>query len=388
MLRRGRPPPWRGGSHCRSMPDRRVAHLIDTGGPGGAETIFIQLVRGLPSRGWGPVTVVPEPGWLRDRLESAGLDNVLVESQRSFDVPYLYRLVRLFRRTGVDVVQTHLLGSAVYGGVAAAVCGLPVVSTFHGTVDIVPTSVLSRAKLRLVDRLGSRLVFVSETLRRHVLETTPIARDRTVVIQNGIDVDQYRIQGDGAFRSELGLGEEEILVGAVGNVRPAKNYELLLKVAERLHRRDPRYRFVVVGERGNDLARRLERTRTARDLEGVVHFLGLRDDIPRVLAALDLYLLTSSSEGFSLSTVEAMASGLPPVATRCGGPEEIIEDGVDGRLVDAGSPEALAGAIEELVGAPERVRKMGRAARRKAKREFSLEKMMAKYAELYEERTA
>lgn len=364
---------------------RRAVHLIDTGGPGGAETVFSELAARLPRAGWEVVPVVPEPGWLRDRLTTGGLDPVLLESDRSFDVAYLVGLIRLLRRSGADLVHAHLLASGVYGSLAAGLCGLPAVCTFHGTVDVEPASALTDLKLRLLDLLGTRVVCVSEDLRRRICAPSPLDAEEATVIHNGIDVDRYRTAGDGGFRRELGVEPDDVLVGAVGNVRPAKNYELFLEVAERLHGGDSRYRFVVVGDNDNELGRALEPSCSARGLEEVVSFVGLRDDVPEILADLDVYLLTSSTEGFSLTTVEAMASGLPVVATRCGGPEEIIEDGVDGRLVEAGSADALVGAVRELAASPEAVRRMGRRARRKAAAEFSIERMVDGYAALYED---
>lgn len=373
------------GEASRSVSSgRRVVHLIDTGGPGGAESIYGALAAGLEARGWQAVPVVPEPGWLQDRLRAGGLDPVLLESRRSFDVAYLVRLVRMLRRTDADLVHAHLLASSVYGSVAAVLCGLPSVCTFHGTVDVTPASASSRLKLWMLDRPDGRVVFVSEALRRRICADNPLDADRTRVIHNGIDVDRYRRVEGGAFRRELGVDPEHVLVGAVGNVRPAKDYRLFLEVAERLRERDPRYRFVVVGDRQNELGRELERQCSARGLDDVLTFAGLRDDVPEVLAGLDLYLLTSSSEGFSLSTVEAMASGLPVVATRCGGPEEIIEDGVDGRLVEASSARALAEAVGALARDSERARRMGRAARRTAEKRFSVDRMIEGYADLYD----
>lgn len=363
----------------------RVVKLIDTGGPGGAETIFAVLAHRLSRAGWSTVPIVPETGWLQDRLEASGLETVLFPNRRSFDFRYLHQVVRLIRRSGADLLHAHLLASGVYGSVAAAICGIPAVCTFHGTVDIAGQSFIDRAKLRLLDRTSNRVVFVSSWLRQRLAGTMRLNRASTEVIPNGIDVSRFSSEGNGGFRRELGVEADDVLVGAVGNVRPAKNYGLFLRAAALLRQRSSRYRFVVVGEHNNALYEELREMQERLGLDAVMTFAGLRADVPDVLADLDVFVLTSSSEGFSLATVEAMAARCPVVATRCGGPEEILTDGVNGRLVEPGSAEALASGVEEIVGNPETARRMADNGWRTAEREFSVDRMVVRYRELYQE---
>lgn len=363
----------------------RVLHLIDTGGPGGAETVFSVLAKRLSDVGWAAVPVVPDEGWLLEHLEKSGLEPVLLPNQGAFDVGYLVRLVRLLEKTNADLLHAHLLGSGVYGSVAAAIRRIPMLCTFHGTVDLEEPRLRSRVKFRLLDRSSNRIVFVSDALRENLLERAPISRARTEVIANGIDIDRFDVTASGDFRRELGVGPDEVLVGAVGNVRPAKDYGLFLQAAARLRARDSRFRFVVVGDNDNELFEGLHRQMVRLDLDGAVTFTGLREDVPAVLSDLDIYVLTSSSEGFSLSTIEAMASRCPVVATRCGGPEEIITDGRDGRLVPTESPRALAVAVQEIADDPDSARRMAARGRRTVERKYSVGRMAARYDGLYRE---
>lgn len=363
---------------------RRIVHLIDTGGPGGAETVFSTLVERLHGGAWDSVPVVPEPGWLEEHLEGSGFEPICLASRSSFDLEYLRRLVGLFRRLEADLVQTHLLGSSLYGGIAARICGIPVVSTFHGSVDIVANSLRDTIKKHLVLRNSGRVVFVSESLRDRFVSGESSTFSRTEVIHNGIDPEIFARHGDGSFRREIGVEEGQFLIGAVGNLRPVKNYELFLCTAARIRREGAgEYRFVIVGEGHGRLRERLLALREDLGLRDVVRFVGFREDVPRILADLDLYLLTSSSEGFSLSLVQAMASGLPVVSTRCGGPEEIIADGVHGRLVDGDRPEDLAEAVLVLAEDPDTARSLGGAARRHAGEVFGVERMVEAYDALY-----
>lgn len=361
-----------------------VAHLIDTGGPGGAETVFRTLVERLDPTRWESIPVVPRSGWLDESLRDAGASPVRLASDRSFDAGYLTRLVRLLRKHRVDLIQTHLFGAAVYGNLAGRVCGLPVVSTFHGSVDVTGKGVLKRLKFQIIDRSKSRAVFVSSSLRDELARRSGLRPERSHVIHNGIDPNVFNGEADGGFREDIGVAPEDVLVGAVGNLRPAKDYELLLRAAALLRREDIPYRFVIVGEGKGRLLERLRTLRATLGLEDVVVFAGFREDVPRVMADLDIYLLTSSSEGFSLSTVQALASRLPVVATRCGGPEEIISNGEHGLLVEPGRPEAVADAIRGLARSPHRAHKLARAGRRLVEEKFTVDRMVEAYGRLYE----
>ena len=365
---------------------RRVLHLIDTGGPGGAETIFLQLVTGLGAHGWDPVPVVPVDDWLASALRGEGLTPRLLSSRRSFDVAYAAAIRRMARKRGVRLIQTHLLGTAVYGTIASWGTGLPVVSTFHGVADIRGNQGVSGLKLRLLGRGRRRLVFVSEPLREHFLSVgTRLDRRATEVIPNGIDCDAYAPGSDDAIRRELGIPGSAPLVGAVGNIRVPKAYDVLLRAFAQVTDTMPEARLVIVGQPLAGLYEDLLELRRSLEMDTKVHFLGFREDVPRILRALDVFALSSSDEGFSLATVQAMATGLPVVATRSGGPETIVDDGVSGILVPPGDPSALAKGIMDVIGDRDRGSGMGRRGRERVLRDFSLRRMVERYSELYEE---
>lgn len=365
---------------------RRVLHLIETGGPGGAETVFLELASGLASVGWEPVVAVPWKGWLYETLCARGLAPRLLPTHGSFDVHYLLGITGLLRRERIDLVQAHLLAPAVYGSVAAVLAGgVPVVSTFHGTPDVVSGTGYRSIKFRIVDRRVNRSVFVSESLRQSFLATHPLSPGRTRVIYNGIDAGVFRPGKDASLRNELGIGAADVLVGAVGNIRTPKAYPVLLRAAAILRQRGRPYHFAIVGEGEGSLLQELLQLRRDLGLDDAVTFTGLRSRVDRIMLNFDLYVLSSSSEGFSLTTVQAMACGLPVVATRCGGPEEIIDDGVTGLLVPPESPESLADAIDRLIADPGARARMGRAARERVEERFTLDAMIANYAGLYQE---
>jgi len=364
----------------------RVLHLIDTGGPGGAETIFLEVATGLDPARWRSTVVVPARDWLFASLEERGVRPLILEGRGSFDLGYLARLRALLRSDRVDLIQTHLLGSAVYGSLVARLAGVPVVCTFHGRADLPVDEPYRAAKLRILRRPSNRLVFVSHALRRWFIEAHGIDPSRTAVIHNGIDVERFVPRRDDALRRELGISTEAILVGAIGNLRRPKRYDVLLKAAAILRDRSDEYRFVIAGEGGNSLERELLGLRRDLGLEDTFLFAGFRPDARSVLEALDVYCLCSSFEGFSLSTLEAVASGVPVVVTRSGGPEEIVEEGRSGSLVPPESPRALADAIERVVAGERRTGSSRIEHRRRADVErFSIDAMVRGYASAYEE---
>lgn len=369
-----------------------VLHLINTAGPGGAETVFRDLVDGLPARGWKSFAVVPEFDWLTEQLVARGHEPIIEVCRGRFDLAaHLWRLARLVRRNSIDVIHSHLWGPSVEASLLGAITGIPVVCTIHGRGDLSPEERMRGLKFRILNKGASRVVFVSESLRRFFLEQGPLHPERTTVISNGIDTSLHIAGGTGegatarGARAAFGVpAGERFVVGAVGNLRPVKRYDVFLRAAALLKERSPDYFFVIVGQTPRELHAELLSLRDELGLQGHVHFTGFRNDVERAFTALDLFTITSDSEGFSIATVQAMASELPIVATRCGGPEEILEDGRTGVLVDTGSPEQLAEAIDRLRHDPEAHAALGRAARVDAEIRFSLEAQVQSYERLYE----
>jgi glycosyltransferase involved in cell wall biosynthesis len=362
---------------------KTVLHVIDTGGPGGAETVFSNLVTGLNRHGWNSVAVVPVRDWLWGELEGHGVTPVYLPTRGSFDLGYLRGLARIARQHRVDLIQTHLFSSAVYGTVAAGLNGLPGVCTHHGETDIATSGSYRQIKFRIVRRRQNQHVFVSDDLRQRFAACGIIAGCNAHVIHNGIDCQLFHPARDHAMRAELGVGADDILVGAVGNLRAPKDYPTFVRAAAELAQRSPRYRFIIAGAADEPLRSELLELVGELGLSDRFKLIGFRGDVERVMNALDVYALSSRTEGFSLTTVQAMACGVPVVATRCGGPEEIVIDGKAGSLVPPASPGALADAIHAVI-TDERLRSMYVAeGRTRAAANFSIDAMISGYASLY-----
>ena len=363
---------------------RTVLHLIDTSGTGGAETVYLRLVAGLDQARFRSVAAIPDRGWLSGSLLARGIQPVFIPSTRAFDLGLLWGIVRVVREQRVDLIQTHLLTSAVYAAIAGLLTGVPVVSTLHGLNDVRATYLSIKSRALRLNRQS--LVLVSERLRADLSASLHLSRQRSHVIHNGVDSATFSPRRDLGWRRGLGIADDEVLIGGVGRIIEAKGFDVLLRAAVALRPRDRRYRFVVVGDPNpnDDELRRLLALRTELGLDQVVLFPGFVEDMPRVYASLDALAITSRTEGFSLVAVEAMASGLPVISTRCGGPEEIVTDGVDGLLIPCDDPDSLASAVERLFGDRELRAALVARARTCAVERFSLDSMVMQYEALYD----
>lgn len=359
-----------------------VLHLMHTTGPGGAETVCYDVARGLDPGRWQSIVCVPEEGWITRELQTEGMRYVIVPLAKRLS--FLRQLRQLIRRERIGLIHAHLLGSAFYGSLAGLVSDVPVVSTFHGLSDVDAPLRWAESLRYGVIRRGSHVVAcVSEPLRDELIRRRGYPRSHTAVVVNGVDVRQYQPGGDRSFRSEMGIADDQILVAAIGNIRDAKDYPTLLRAAAQLSVNGDRYRFVVVGDDRWGLQQLLE-LRDALGLRERVVFTGFRPDVSRILRAADVFALSSSSEGFSLSTVQAMAAGVPVVATRCGGPEQILRHEQEGLLVPVSDPSALAEAIDRLRQEPGLGACLAARARDRVAAEFSTTAMVRQYEDLYE----
>jgi len=358
-----------------------VLNIIDTGGPGGAETVFLQTATRLDPARFRSAVVVGGTGWLADRLGQTGVQPHIISSRGSFNFRYLAALRRVARQSQADVVIAHLYGSAIYSSLLGLIHPLPVISVLHGQTDISQSGRLAGLKSAIVRKGSRRVVFVSKRLQDDLSSRLPLPPSRCLVIPNGVDTQIFRPCRDRSIRDELRLTENTVLVGAVGNVRQPKAYDIFMRAAQILLAGSDRFHFVVAGESGGELGRELMELCRTLGIERRATFLGLRSDIASVLNNLDVFVLSSKTEGFSIACIEAMACGVPVVATRSGGPEEILQGDV-GLLVPTGDPGALASAIEQVTSSKELAAGLAARAMKRVNEEYSLAKMLARYEDL------
>src|SRR5690606_23885868 len=184
------------------------------------------------------------------------------------------------------------------------------------------------------------------------------------------------------LRAQLGLGAPATLIGSLGNVRPAKAYDLLIRSARRVIEEYPDAHFVIAGDPKSGLQKKLDALVAELGLTDHIHFIGFCNDSAAYLAQLDYFLLTSTSEGLSIATIEALATGLPAVVTRCGGPEEIVTPDKDAVMVDIDA-DAIAEGVLRLLGDRALAVRIGQKGVETASARFSMQAMLAAYSTLY-----
>ena len=363
---------------------KTVLHLIDTTGPGGAETVFTSLIRELHSTDFENVVVLRGEGWVADKIRSIGITPHIIDSKGSFNLGYLRALRNLVNSQRVNLIHAHLLGSNVYGALLALITRRPMIATFHGAVDVAARERFLRAKFAIIGWGASSIVCVSKRLQRELTERSSLPKHKLELIYNGVDSDLFNPGGGGNLRRELGLNSDSTLVVSIGNVRPAKGYDYLVEAAIKLAEYDRDTHFIVVGHQRETLFNELKAQVARAPLQPNIHWLGFREDITDILQQADIFLLPSISEGFSIATVEAMMVGTPVIATRSGGPEEIIDDQETGYLIPVKDPEAIVTAIEKLKD-PSMRKCLADQAREKARNQFSLGSMLQGYLRLYQD---
>lgn len=361
---------------------KTVLHVIDTTGPGGAETVFIQLADQLRTRGYRSVVVIRGLGWVHDQLVARGLTPYVVDAKGSFNWRFLRELLRIIQREKVDVIQSHLLGSNVYCAMAGLLSRKPVIATFHGMVDVGPNERFRGLKLWLMNRGVTHFVAVSKSLRDAIHREGLLNPAKCEIIYNGIDLSRYGKTLNRDLRNGLGLADEAILIGSLGNVRPAKAYDLLIKAARRIIEAHPQAHFVIAGDPKTSLQHELDQLVRELGVGGHVHFIGFCNDSAAYLAQLDYFLLSSTTEGLSIATVEALATGLPAVVTRCGGPEEIATPEHDAIMVEPDAA-AIAEGVLKLLSDSLFAQRLGAAGVEATAARFSMDTMLSRYMSLY-----
>lgn len=342
--------------------------------------VFPQLLS-ITERG-GEAIGISAPGEWVEELQRAGVSHIPIHaSTRGFDLGADFRaareLWRVLRRERPDVLHTHNPKPGVYGRILGRLAGVPiVVNTVHGVYATEDDPLLKRLVVYLLEAIAARFSDAELVQSREdfsLLTRWRITRPtRARHLGNGVDLARFDPERLGSsvrsgLRTELGIGDDEVMSLTVGRLVVEKGYEELFRAAGQF---GEGYTFVVVGPEDPEKGDALPREVVDEARRSGVRFLGMRTDIENLYLAADIFVLPSHREGFSRSGMEAAAMGLPIVATDIRGLREVVEDGVNGVLVPVGAPHRLAEAIRRL-GEDRGLRvEMGRASRRKAKEEF------------------
>jgi glycosyltransferase involved in cell wall biosynthesis len=371
---------------CLERTRPKVCQLLHGLRVGGAEVLAARLARQLRDHFRFSFVCLDELGTLGEELRRDGYPVAVLERRPGVDWGCLFRLARFLQRERINLVHAHQYTPFFYGAAARLLYRRPpVLFTEHGRFH--PD--YPRRKRILANRLllqrRDRVVGVGRAVGQAVIQNEGISAERVQIIYNGIDMSAFSSQSVDrlAIRREIGVNAWDFVIILVARLDPLKDHATAIRAMEHVvwHRREAR--LVLVGE-GAELAR-IENMVHERTLKPYVRFLGLRTDVARLLLAADVFLLTSISEGIPLTVIEAMAAGLPVVATQVGGVSEIVEDGYTGLLAPAGDDANLAERLLRLAADPALRAQMGQLGRQRVMDLFSESQMHDRYLELYQE---
>lgn len=368
-----------------TRPDKnlRIALMLDSDGPGGAEMMVFRLSEELRARGHTVVPVLPQNGvgWLGDLFRSAGYSPETFWLKGPIDPTGVGRLMRLFRQHDIDVVHSHEFTMAVYGSAAARLLAIPHALTMHGGLTVTK-ALRRRIALRWAIRRSAHAVAVSNATRLQFAKDLGLRASGFNVIHNGVPLASGNAE---QVRREFGCTDGEIVILAVGNLERNKNHRMLLEALVRLQHEGLTvpWRVIIAGGRGGDQhSHLLEYVRSQR-LEDRVHIVTGRSDIADLHALADIFAMPSLWEGLPMALLEAMVAGKAIVASATGGIPEAIVDGREGILVRPGDLDALARGLRTLLTDYVRRRAFAAAALARAREEFTVQVMADRYLELY-----
>ncbi len=349
----------------------RVAHVTHGLDMGGQEKLLVEFARHADRARFELLVVsLGGRGVLADDLEALGCPVRTLDTPTGLRPSLVFRLARLFRRWGADIVHTHDNRPHLYATPAAVLARVPrVIHTRHYGL----AQRLSRRQslgVNLLALLTDRFVCVSQDSAREAV-AQGVSPRKVAFIRNGIDVDRFRAGHD-----------PDGPAVTVARLSPEKDVETLLQATALVLRDDPTFRLEIAGD-GVCMAP-LRQTADQLGISGAVAFLGQVREVPKLLARAGLFVLPSLAEGISLTLLEAMACGLAVAATRVGGNPEVVVNGETGLLVPPADPPALAAALLRLRRDADLRRRMGEAGRRRVEQQFAVKVMVAAYERLYE----
>ena len=361
-----------------------IMHIVGNFGPGGAEMGIVRLIKALSHSPFEhSVCSVSSDLRMKEHLPkgikcySLGLDGPGRFACASF--------ASVFRKAGVDIAHVNNIAPWFDVALGSKLCNIRCIQTFHGVEDnTLRFSFLKRLQLLFSLKMSDCLTSVSGASAELLSQLSGFDKRLIKVIDNGIDANFFSPAGPAKkeIRKALGLPVDKCIIGCVAALRPVKNHKGLIAAFQNVVTSQKDCILVLVGD--GPLTGDLKKMSSDAGLENHVIFTGRRDNVELYLKAFDIFVLNSETEGLSYAVLEAMASGLPIIATNVGGNSQIINHDENGYLVPYGNTKALTEGIILLSTSPELMKQMGQKARQKILDHYDMDTMLKKYKELYE----
>jgi len=374
---------------CLTTADRwsvrplRVLHVVFSLDIGGLENGVVNLCNRLDQERFAPsICTFLAGGTLEAYVDASRVETFNVQRRWNNDPTLPFRMAWQLNRRRIDILHTHSWGTLVEGVLGARMARVPTI--IHGEHGLLRSQRRNLIVQRWLWRKAHQLLAVSEPLADRMARVVGFPRSQIKVIGNGVDTQRFRanLGGQVQSRTRWGLPVDKLLLGMAARLDPVKNHLGVFRAVDQVRRQGLDVAIALAG----DGPLRDELEKAARDLgiDDRVHFLGNVKQIDVFYSALDVFVLNSHSEGMSNTVLEAMASGLPVVATAVGSNPELVVEGRTGLLVPPGDVASLADGLARLARLPGLRQAMGAAGRRRAESQYSIDRMVRQYETLYE----
>jgi len=363
----------------------KILYLITGLKTGGAEIALYRLLKGLNSKEYDAVVVSIVPiSEIGEKIKKGGFKVLSLNSKFKFDPSIIFRLISVFKKERPYILHCFLFHANFLGRIIGKLFKIPIIiSSIHNEIF---GGKIREKLLKYTDVLSDVTVVISFKVAEKMIREKIVSKNKLRVIYYGIDLKEFSFQNKDArkkIREELGINEKQLLLISVGRLVEAKGYPFLIKAMYKLKEKYSELTLIILGE-GEDRKKIEGQTKNLK-LENNVLLLGRKDNVADYLNAADIFVLASLWEGMPIAILEAMACGLPVVATKVSGIPEIIFDKETGLLAEPQNLNDLVKKIDYLLSLPDEKRKeMGEKAKNKIKENFSLNKMVREYENLYE----
>jgi glycosyltransferase involved in cell wall biosynthesis len=369
----------------------KIAYLIDGLSMGGAERLMVPILKHLRLEHFDPFVCAlqsKEGNPMAEEIRALGIPVECLDIKHLRDMDAIPRLIKYLKDTGADLVHTQLEAANILGNISAKLTRLPSVCTIHvmPSLDVkTKTKLHQRVEWFVLRHFCDLVISVSEEARQYHIKISGTSPKQVATIYNGIDLStflnmDYALQRN-AVRAELGIPRDANVLVTVAVLRPPKGIQYMIRALPSILAVHPNTFYLVVGS-GSHHDALVEEVKKAGVNKQVI-FAGMRKDVPRLLAASDVFVLPTLTEALPTVLAEAMAAKLPIVASRVGGIPEMITNGQNGFLVEPGDIDGLTKVCNHLLEHPEKREDMGAEGWKTVRQKFSIERQVDQLKELY-----
>jgi glycosyltransferase involved in cell wall biosynthesis len=360
-----------------------ILHVISRLPVGGVENQLLMILKNYDGRKLFPlVCSLSDKGEIGREIEDSGIEVIsLNKLKHRFDWTIVKDIYNLIKTKNVKIVRTHQYHANLYGRLAAWLAHVPCIIASVHNVYTIDKKIHRRIINKFLARFTDKVVAVSNAVKKEVVKYDGLTEEKVIVIYNGIDINRFLNTTGNLIRSELGLSQEVPIIGTIGRLTPQKGQKYLLEAVSRLKEKFPQIVLLVAGD--GPLRDELKNYATSLGIMENAIFLGTRRDIPSILSAVDIFVLSSVWEGLSNALIEAMAACKPIIATDIPPNREILEK--VGILIPPENSDAIADSIEFLLHNKTLADNLCTAAKERALSSFNIKTTVKQYTDLFED---